>query len=75
MAEVWVVNSSPLIVLDRLGRLDLLARLGNTLIVPGGVLAEIYDKSVADKVRILYGGSVKPENVKVDDGLGGSDPS
>ena len=41
MAEVWVVNSSPLIVLDRLGRIDLLARLGNTLIVPGGVLAEI----------------------------------
>jgi predicted nucleic acid-binding protein len=41
VAEVWVVNASPLIVLDRLGRLDLLARLGNTLIVPGGVLAEI----------------------------------
>jgi predicted nucleic acid-binding protein len=41
VAEVWVVNASPLIVLDRLGRIDLLARLGNTLIVPGGVVAEI----------------------------------
>ena len=41
MAEVWVVNASPLIVLDRLGQLDLLAHLGNTLVVPGGVLAEI----------------------------------
>lgn len=28
------------------------------------VVAELYDKGVADKVRILYGGSVKPENVK-----------
>jgi predicted nucleic acid-binding protein len=41
MAEVWVVNASPLIVLDRLGQLDLLARLGHALVVPGGVLVEI----------------------------------
>ena len=38
MAEVWVVNASPLIILDRLDHLDLLARLGHTLVVPGGVL-------------------------------------
>jgi len=41
MAEVWVVNASPLIILDRLGQLDLLARLGHTLVVPTGVLAEV----------------------------------
>jgi hypothetical protein len=41
MAEVWVVNASPLIILDRLDQLDLLPRLGHTLVVPGGVLAEI----------------------------------
>jgi predicted nucleic acid-binding protein len=41
VAEVWVVNASPLIVLDRIGQLDLFAQLGNTLVVPGGVLAEI----------------------------------
>jgi triosephosphate isomerase (TIM) len=29
-----------------------------------GVLAELYGKETADKTRILYGGSVKPENVK-----------
>ena len=29
-----------------------------------GVLAGLYGKEGADKVRILYGGSVKPENVK-----------
>jgi triosephosphate isomerase len=29
-----------------------------------GKLAGMYDQDKADKVRILYGGSVKPENVK-----------
>ncbi|GFO53887.1 triosephosphate isomerase [Geomonas sp. Red276] len=29
-----------------------------------GVLASLYGKETADKTRILYGGSVKPENVK-----------
>lgn len=28
-----------------------------------GVLANLYEKKLADKVRILYGGSVKPENI------------
>jgi len=27
------------------------------------VLAELYEKTLADEIRILYGGSVKPENV------------
>ena len=28
------------------------------------VIAELYDKETAEQVRILYGGSVKPENIK-----------
>ena len=28
-----------------------------------GVLAEVYEKKLADAIRILYGGSVKPENI------------
>jgi triosephosphate isomerase len=28
-----------------------------------GVLAALYEKKLADTVRILYGGSVKPENI------------
>lgn len=28
-----------------------------------GVLADLYEKKLADKVRILYGGSVKPDNI------------
>lgn len=27
-------------------------------------IAELYDENIAQKVRILYGGSVKPENIK-----------
>jgi predicted nucleic acid-binding protein len=41
MAEIWVVNASPLISLDRSGSLDLLPRLGRELVIPAGVLAEI----------------------------------
>ena len=29
-----------------------------------GILEELYSKDLADKIRILYGGSVKPENIK-----------
>lgn len=29
-----------------------------------GILEELYSKDLADKTRILYGGSVKPENIK-----------
>ena len=29
-----------------------------------GIIAQMFGKNAADKVRILYGGSVKPENVK-----------
>jgi len=29
-----------------------------------GVVAKLYDQATADKIRILYGGSVKPENIK-----------
>jgi triosephosphate isomerase len=29
-----------------------------------GLLSKLYDQSVADGIRILYGGSVKPENIK-----------
>mgnify|MGYP003424421487 CR=1 FL=1 len=28
-----------------------------------GVLAELYEKKLAEAIRILYGGSVKPENI------------
>ena len=33
MAECWIVNSSPLISLDRIGLLDILGRLGREVAV------------------------------------------
>jgi hypothetical protein len=33
MAECWIVNSSPLICLDRIGLLDILGRLGREVVI------------------------------------------
>ena len=41
MADVWIVNASPLIALGSIGRLDLLEDGDRTLIVPAAVVAEI----------------------------------
>ena len=41
VAETWIVNSSPLIILHRIGNLNLLPRLGAQVAIPGGVLDEI----------------------------------
>lgn len=41
MAEPPVVNASPLLVLARAGRLDLLRLLGESVLVPTAVAAEV----------------------------------
>lgn len=41
MSEAWVVNASPLILLARIGRLDLFERLAATIIVPNAVRDEV----------------------------------
>jgi predicted nucleic acid-binding protein len=41
VVETWVVNASPLIALDRIGRLGILSRLGAEVVITGGVLTEI----------------------------------
>lgn len=40
-SKPWVVNASPLILLGKLGRLDLLERLAPALHVPDGVIREV----------------------------------
>lgn len=40
-SKPWVVNASPLIVLGKIGRLDLLEMLGASIAVPHSVIAEI----------------------------------
>lgn len=40
-AEVWVVNASPLISLERIGCIALPARLSKEVVIPAAVIAEI----------------------------------
>ncbi|HSK80513.1 MAG TPA: DUF3368 domain-containing protein [Thermoanaerobaculia bacterium] len=65
MDEALVVNASPLILLSRIERLDLLASLAKLLIVPEAVIREIQAGSdrdgTADKVKDL------PSILQVDD--------
>lgn len=55
MPDVLVVNASPLILLSRIGRLDLLPALGGQVVVPQSVLAELqagnHVDGAADAVR------------------------
>ena len=41
MSEAWVVDASPLILLSRIDRLDLIERLAPAIAVPNAVIAEI----------------------------------
>jgi predicted nucleic acid-binding protein len=40
-SDVWVVNASPLISLERIGCLTLLERLAKEVVLPSAVIAEI----------------------------------
>jgi hypothetical protein len=39
--DVWVVNASPLISLEKIGCLGLLARLAKEILLPSAVVAEV----------------------------------
>lgn len=49
MSEAWVVNASPLILLSRIGRLDLIERLAPVALVPAAVIDEIRDGEHKDR--------------------------
>lgn len=51
MAENWVVNASPLIVLARAGQVELLSSLADTLVVPRAVAIEIQAGPSGDQAR------------------------
>ena len=48
MATLWVVNASPVILLLRVGQLDLLQRLGPRVVIPEAAVLEIQRKGPAD---------------------------
>jgi len=41
VSEEWVVNASPLILLSRIARLDLIERLAPKILVPNAVIEEV----------------------------------
>lgn len=47
MAERWVVNASPIILLARAGVIGFLPRLCDELVVPAGVVGEVQDGSTS----------------------------
>jgi predicted nucleic acid-binding protein len=49
----WVVNASPLILLAKVGRLDLLPTLANQLVVPASVMAEVQAGPAADPLAVV----------------------
>jgi predicted nucleic acid-binding protein len=49
--RLWVVNASPLILLGKIGRLDLLAALASVLRIPGGVAREVERGDPSDAAR------------------------
>ncbi len=65
MAEVWVVNASPLIALAAVGRLELLAAPARRLVVPSAVVAEIEAGPADDPARTAVGGSWAGERPSV----------
>jgi predicted nucleic acid-binding protein len=52
VTEAWVANASPLILLGRIGRLDLMERLAPEIIVPDAVIAEIRAGELKDATAI-----------------------
>jgi predicted nucleic acid-binding protein len=52
VTEAWVANASPLILLGRIGRLDLIDTLAPRTLVPDAVIAEIRAGEVKDATAI-----------------------
>jgi predicted nucleic acid-binding protein len=57
MAERWVVNASPVILLGKAGVIHLLPLLCDELVVPAGVVAEVGQGRVADAGRAWLAGA------------------
>jgi hypothetical protein len=56
VAEVWVVNASPVIVLAKVGHLHLLSQLASELVLPIPVAIEVETGPSTDAARIALAG-------------------
>jgi len=61
VAENWILNASPLIVLARIGREDLILNQADQVVVPQAVATEIEAGPTRDPARrILAAGDTRP---------------
>jgi predicted nucleic acid-binding protein len=51
VSNKWVVNASPLILLAKIGQIDLLSRLTENFVVPASVVRELSDGPADDPAR------------------------
>ena len=51
MSSRWVVNASPIILLAKVGQVELLPKLAGELVVPAAVVAEIEAGPASDPAR------------------------
>jgi predicted nucleic acid-binding protein len=57
VAEVWIVNASPVILLARIGQLELVSRLADRVLLPDAVAREILAGPAHDPARqVVEGG-------------------
>ena len=68
MAERWVVNASPIIVLAKVGHAHLLSALVNEIVVPQIVVDEII-QSAAEMIRQLQNHDYRIQDEIVRDAL------
>ncbi len=52
MSDLWVVNASPLIVMGKIGHLDLLTQLPKDIVVPSAVAEEVNAGPEGDTARL-----------------------
>jgi predicted nucleic acid-binding protein len=52
VSDLWIVNASPLIVLAKIGHLDLLRRLASDVVVPQAVVEEVLAGPADDPARV-----------------------
>ena len=71
MNEIWIANASPIIVLAKIERLDLVMVEGRTLLIPEAVAAEILQAPAHDAARqaLETGWGSKPLVVAPDIGV------
>lgn len=61
MPDLWVANASPLIVLGKIGRLDLLSSLPQKIVFPEAVCAELLAGPEGDAARLAIQSQMFPQ--------------